>query len=147
MINRSRSQKGGAHIIIIAILAIALIGMLGFIFWKNYIAKDTKSDNVLTLNGTITSIRRDCHTESLSPIKNPTSFEQEMSCHGGDSIRINDETIYTSSEGADPSNFSYDASSIKPGDIVLVTYVADKLYGLSLNCSECSIIVTEPANR
>lgn len=37
-------QRGGAHVIIIAILALALVGTLGFVFWQNFLKKDTASD-------------------------------------------------------------------------------------------------------
>lgn len=40
MIKTSSKQSGSAHVIIIVILVIALLGTLGFVFWKNYINKD-----------------------------------------------------------------------------------------------------------
>lgn len=43
------SQAGSAHLIIIIILAIALIGALGFVFWQNVIQKKTDvQDRVVT---------------------------------------------------------------------------------------------------
>jgi len=46
MIDKTLSQKGSAHIVIIAILVIALLGILGFVFWQNFIDKKliTKND-------------------------------------------------------------------------------------------------------
>jgi hypothetical protein len=41
MINKTLSQKGSAHVVIIVILVIALLGTLGFVFWQNFIHKDT----------------------------------------------------------------------------------------------------------
>lgn len=40
MIKTSSKQSGSAHVIIIVILVIALLGALGFVFWKNYMNKD-----------------------------------------------------------------------------------------------------------
>lgn len=39
-------QKGSAHVIIIICLAIALFGTLGFVFWQNFIAKDSSNSSV-----------------------------------------------------------------------------------------------------
>jgi len=41
MIKASSKQSGSTHVIIIVILIIALLGTLGFVFWKNYINKGT----------------------------------------------------------------------------------------------------------
>lgn len=43
MINKSLSQKGSAHIVIIIILVVALLGTLGFVFWQNFMQKDTET--------------------------------------------------------------------------------------------------------
>lgn len=40
MINKT-SQKGSSHVVIIVILVIALLGTIGFVFWQNFINKDT----------------------------------------------------------------------------------------------------------
>jgi cytoskeletal protein RodZ len=44
MINKNHSQKGSAHVVIIVILVIALLGALGFVFWKNFIYKEVETD-------------------------------------------------------------------------------------------------------
>lgn len=41
MINKTLSQKGSAHAVIIVILVVALLGTLGFIFWQNFIKPET----------------------------------------------------------------------------------------------------------
>lgn len=33
-------QKGSAHVIVTLVLAVALVGTLGFVFWQNFIKKD-----------------------------------------------------------------------------------------------------------
>lgn len=35
-----KQQKGSAHVVIVSILVVALIGALGFTFWQNFINKD-----------------------------------------------------------------------------------------------------------
>jgi hypothetical protein len=45
MIKKSLRQKGGAHIVITVILVIALLGVLGFILWNNFIAKENGNDS------------------------------------------------------------------------------------------------------
>lgn len=46
MIKNSQNQIGSAHIVIIVILVLAIIGALGFVVYRNFISKDTQSNNV-----------------------------------------------------------------------------------------------------
>lgn len=39
--NKQKSQSGFAHLAIVIILAVALVGTLGFVYWQNFIQKDT----------------------------------------------------------------------------------------------------------
>jgi len=48
MIKNSLKQTGSAHVVIIVILAVAVLGLLGFVFWQNFIVKDDQSDTVKT---------------------------------------------------------------------------------------------------
>lgn len=43
-------ERGSAHIIIPAVLVLVIVGLLGFIFWQNFINKDpaAKNDSTLT---------------------------------------------------------------------------------------------------
>lgn len=43
MIKNSQNQQGSTHVIIVAILAIALAGALGLIFWQNFVNKETST--------------------------------------------------------------------------------------------------------
>ncbi len=43
MIKNSHNQNGSAHVVIIIILVVALIGALGFIFWQNFFKNDATS--------------------------------------------------------------------------------------------------------
>jgi len=45
MIRNSLRQKGSAHLAVIALLALVLLGALGFIFWQNFINKESESKN------------------------------------------------------------------------------------------------------
>lgn len=40
MISKNLSQKGSAHVVIIVILVVALLGTLGFVFWQNFVYKE-----------------------------------------------------------------------------------------------------------
>jgi len=46
MIKNSSHQKGSAHVVIIVILVVALLGALGFVFWQNFMNKDSKEESV-----------------------------------------------------------------------------------------------------
>jgi uncharacterized protein YpmB len=46
MIKNSSKQMGSAHVVIIVILVVALIGALGFIFWKNFATKESENNSV-----------------------------------------------------------------------------------------------------
>jgi hypothetical protein len=39
-VNKQKSQAGFAHLIIVIVLAVGLVGALGFIYWQNFINKD-----------------------------------------------------------------------------------------------------------
>lgn len=52
MVRNSLKQTGSTHVIIIVILVIALLGALGFVFWNNFMRKDS-SQPVATNNQNI----------------------------------------------------------------------------------------------
>jgi hypothetical protein len=43
MISKITSQKGSAHIIVTIILVVMLLGVLGFVFWQNFVNKSTNT--------------------------------------------------------------------------------------------------------
>lgn len=46
MLNKSSKQTGSAHVIIITIVVIVILGGLGFVFWNNFLnKKDTSQQN------------------------------------------------------------------------------------------------------
>ena len=51
--NKRNNQLGSAHIVIISILVVALLGLIGFVFWQNFIQnKDTATTNQSTTTAT-----------------------------------------------------------------------------------------------
>jgi hypothetical protein len=53
MIKNSHQQAGSAHIVIIIILAISVIGLLGFVFWQNFVnIRNEDKDAAVTTQST-----------------------------------------------------------------------------------------------
>lgn len=46
------SERGSTHIIVIAVLIIAIVGLLGFVFWKNFIDKPETKQQTTTKSQT-----------------------------------------------------------------------------------------------
>jgi|GEM_PF-6096766 len=76
MINKTLSQKGNAHIIIIVILVIALIGALGFVFWQNVMKKDSPHTDS-TQNQPKTSNTDNKKTELFSLLDGKVTFKND----------------------------------------------------------------------
>ena len=45
MIKNSQRQTGSAHVVIIIILVITVLGLLGFVFWQNFLNKESLVNN------------------------------------------------------------------------------------------------------
>ena len=60
-------QTGSAHVVIIAILVIAILGLLGFVFWQNFIEKKN------TITPTTTSTTKDTVTDPYAGWQTYTS--------------------------------------------------------------------------
>ncbi len=74
MINNSFGQKGNAHVVIIIILVLAIIGVLGFIAWQNFLApKDVQPTAQVSVNQTKES---DCESGDIE--KDGTFCSEEM---------------------------------------------------------------------
>ncbi len=69
-----KSQKGSAHVVIIAVLVLTLIAALGWIFWQNFIYKEPTISNteVVKVNQN-TAIE-----EETSPSQSPETRLQEL---------------------------------------------------------------------
>jgi|GEM_PF-4439997 len=44
MIGNLKKQSGSAHVIIISVLVVAIVGLLGFVFWQNFLNKSVVND-------------------------------------------------------------------------------------------------------
>lgn len=54
----TQKQSGGAHVIIVVILIIALLGVLGFVFWQNFINKSASDTQASSETQTTTSVAK-----------------------------------------------------------------------------------------
>lgn len=95
-----KTQSGSAHIVIIIVLVIALLGTLGFVFWQNFL---NKKDSVAT-SDTSTVTKEEVSSDGLKTFTNekyklsfkyPSDWSVEVkSDEGGDlpyySLDIND---------------------------------------------------------
>jgi len=48
-VNKSKNQSGSIHLVIIAALSVAVIGLLGFVFWQNYSNSNKTQDNKVSV--------------------------------------------------------------------------------------------------
>lgn len=70
MIKTSQNQTGSAHVLIVVILVVALLGALGFIFWQNLINKEkTKIDTTNTTSQTHTKTSEDVSNKEIALIE------------------------------------------------------------------------------
>jgi hypothetical protein len=67
-VNTSKKESGSAHLIIIVILAIAVIGLLGYVFWQNVSKKasNTKSDATSLTTSTTKQAKSDTSQPVIS---------------------------------------------------------------------------------
>jgi len=73
MIKNSLRQKGSAHVVIIVILVLALIGALGFAFWQNYISNDGKVADMAM------ETQADVEVEPMSDVASEDTFGTNFS--------------------------------------------------------------------
>ena len=106
MIKKSQMQKGSAHVVIIVILIIALIGVLGFVFWQNFIKKDDVTKPATTAVSDETTekpITYKTYTTDIYDI----SFEYPDTWSLGNTVKSDDEndvsrsTTITTADGID----------------------------------------------
>ena len=62
MINYFQKQAGSAHVVIIVVIVAAVLGALGYVFWQNFINKDTSE---------ITNDSKQTTTQSAETPANP----------------------------------------------------------------------------
>ncbi len=68
MIKISSKQTGSAHVIIIVILVIALLGTLGFIFWQNFINNTQKTQEATSVEKQETAVSNKTEESNLKTL-------------------------------------------------------------------------------
>jgi len=104
MIKNSLRQKGSAHVVIIVILVLALIGALGFILWQNFIkdsSRDTVVEQVETNNAQVETTQNDNKTydDSELTFEYPATGWNLVDTSGPDDIARLETDNYTPSIG------------------------------------------------
>jgi len=122
-------------ILIVGVVAVILLGAIGFLFWNNFLNKKTPihANNAQSYSiGTQTYNLTGTVTDKSGSLVDAGKF-----------LYVNNMLISTSNYGSfipkDVPSFSVDTSSIKKGNKVEVRYVRDSEGGYSLNCSSCYI--------
>jgi len=108
MIKDFQKQSGSAHVIIIIILILALLGTLGFIFWQNFIKPDSAVAN------TGKGQREDITTQKAIEEKGSTSVEPSKNYAYVDGVSFNvDKSVGTVLSWALTSeNYNISSSSL-----------------------------------
>jgi len=65
---KNKSEIGNAHVIVIGALVVALIGLLGFVFWNNFMKKDTSAAK----KETVSKLEKFCTDGQDTTAKNGT---------------------------------------------------------------------------
>lgn len=138
MIKTSSKQSGSAHVIIIVILVIALLGTLGFFFWKNYLNKDDtkKVDTETSVKKedapkpiTYKTYQTDTHPISFKypdswTLENATA-DNSSGFHRSVDVKTDDGEVvrfFTGGQGiggtcGSENNFKYDVTDVVPSSL------------------------------
>jgi hypothetical protein len=142
MISKNLLQKGGSHIVIIAVLGLALVGTLGFVFWNNFMRPEpdtSKDDPTYSIKGKITEKRTSCGGEILDDNGKPKGVKGI--CDAGNGIVI--DKMYISTGGgaltSNPPKYITNIESVHAGDVVEVRYIKDEDGRPSTNCESCYV--------
>lgn len=133
MTSRDVSQKRNAHIIIIAIVLVVLTSVIFFVFWSR--SPNSPTLHTSTVKGIVTLIQKSCSAQSIDKDEDTSAL---AICDGGESIRVDDKMVETSS-GGPGAGFHTDIDSVKLGDTVTVHYIVNEYGGFTLDCETCSI--------
>lgn|GEM_PF-1148188 len=113
LVNKQKNQQGSAHVIVIAILVLALLGTLGFIFWQNFMkpSSDLKiedinnSSEIVDESNELTQIAEDQTFGTNLAIKYPRDWIVTHASSTKNGMGL-DNSILTSSDGGVKINFS-----------------------------------------
>lgn len=153
MINK-KSKKNSTRTAIIIILVTVLLGVLGFVFWNNFMQSkpDISSESTLVVKGKITEKRTSCGREILDSNGKPERVAGI--CDAGNSIVVDNVTISTGggSNGTDRPKYITNIDSLHAGDVVEVRYILDKDERPSTDCESCFVkkegsLQKEPQNK
>jgi len=64
-VNNKKIQSGSAHLIVVILLVLALIGALGFVYYQNFIQKKASDTSTTDTTGTGSTITYKTYTDSL----------------------------------------------------------------------------------
>lgn len=120
--NRKELQKGSAHLIIVIVLAVALVGTLGYIFWQNFTKSETnkqsqssQADKKTTENNDktdsskteaeLTEIAADTVAGTNLAIKYPKDWQMTYNILGPEETIIGKKYAITSPSGKIKVNF------------------------------------------
>lgn len=155
MINKNLLQKGSSHIVIIVVLGIVLVGILGFVFWNNFMRPEpdtSKDDPTYSVKGKVTEKRTSCGREILGSDGKPKHVAGI--CDAGNNIVINDVHISTGGGAlvSNPPKYITNIESVHAGDVVEVRYTKDEDGRASTNCESCYVkkegsLQKEPQSR
>jgi cytoskeletal protein RodZ len=71
MIKHSDNQTGSAHVVVIIILVVVVLGLLGFVFWQNFIQKEESASSTQVTTTTSTPV------DSENPYKGWKIYESK----------------------------------------------------------------------
>jgi len=80
LVNKKQSQSGSIHLIITIVLAVALIGALGFVFYQNYMQPKASDNNAVVSNETddtattVTDTVDDATTADVATVMNDDGY-------------------------------------------------------------------------
>jgi hypothetical protein len=124
-------QSGSAHVVIVVVLVVALLGALGFIFYQNFIAKKDASDSVAT--------QPDSVTQATSEVTTTTAVSKKEYCTAIEKLCFNypeDWSVSATQEigTLDPTTPTMDQVQIKNKAGETYLYMTTGISGIGGTC-------------
>jgi len=92
MIHNSQKQIGSAHVVVIIILVVAVLGLLGFVFWRNFIYREPSTTQSSTSNTS-----QGVETKTSTPVTKVDENEYSFTVVEGFSESTEQQFTYTGS--------------------------------------------------
>lgn len=132
LVGKQKSQSGSAHLIIIIVLALALIGTLGFVVWQNFINKNEASQQKSEKSGGTTTTKDTSFLVSVTNNNSKTvSFSYPSDWNVAESF-INGVSLKSSDFTSDSGN-----RSISNGSVL---YISGDPHNLTQTDSEANLL-------